>query len=110
MLPASSLCSPESRDHASQTFRSLDHVLRVDAALFHNFRTRRTQSEFVQADHFAIKTDVLIPNLAHAGFDCDASAAFVRQDFFAIFFRLAIESFKTRHGNDANAVAELSRR
>ena len=60
-----------------------------------------------KVDDFSIESDILVPNLGHAGFDRDPFAAFVRQHVFTVFLRLAIESFKTRHGNDANAVAEL---
>ena len=91
------VCSPESREATSQAFRNVDHVLRVDAALLHHFGTRRAQAEFVQADDFSIKADVLVPNLGHAGFNGHASATFVRQDLLSILLRLAIEPFEARH-------------
>src|SRR5438552_9387409 len=68
---------------SQQGFCRIDHVLRVDAALLHHFGTRCAQAEFVQPDHFPVETDVLIPNLGHASFDRDASAACVRQNLFA---------------------------
>ena len=64
----------------------------------------------VQSDDFSVETDIFVPNLGHASFDRDAFAAFVRQNFFAVFLRLAVESFKARHGNDAGAVAQFFRR
>ena len=70
----------------------------------------RAQAEAMQSDDFSVEADVLIPNLGHAGLDRNASATFVRQNFFAIFFRLAIEPFEAGHRNDAHAVAQFLRR
>src|SRR5437762_13175048 len=85
-------------------------MLRVNPALFHHFRAGRAQAELMEPDHLSIQTDVLIPNLSHSGFNRDASSAFVRQNFFTVFLRLAIKTFEARHGDDARAVSELLRR
>ena len=39
--------------------------------------TRRAQPELVQPYDFSIETNILVPNLGHAGFDRDAFTAFV---------------------------------
>src|SRR5207248_449237 len=93
-----------------KAFRRVDHVLCVDAAFFHDFGPGGAQTELVQSDDFSVETDIFVPNLRYAGFDRDAFTAFVRQHFFTVFLRLAVESFKTRHGNNADAVAQLFRR
>ena len=61
----------------------------------------------MQPHHLSIEADVLIPDIGHASFDCDAFTTFVRQNLLAIFFRLAIETFEARHRDNARAVAEL---
>src|SRR2546430_1790116 len=61
----------------------------------------------MESDNFPIEADVLVPNIRHAGFDGDTFTAVVRQNFPAVFCRLAIEYFKTRHRNNAYVVAEL---
>ena len=93
-----------------KTFRCFDHVLGVDATFLHHFRARCAHAEVVQSDDFSVETDVFVPNLRHASFDRDAFTAFVRQHFFSVFLRLAVKSFKARHGNDAGAVAQFFRR
>ena len=85
-------------------------MLRVDPALFHYFRAGRAQAELMQTDDFPVEPDVLIPNLSDPGFDRDAFAAFVRQDFFTVFLRLAIKTFEARQRNHPYAIAQLSRR
>src|SRR6266496_3837362 len=65
--------------------------------------------EHVPCDDFPIEADVLVPNIRHAGFDGDTFTAAVRQNFFAVFCRLAVEPFEARHRNTAHAVAELLR-
>jgi len=84
-------------------------MLRVDPALFHYFRTGRAQAELMQTDDFPVESDVLIPNLSHSGFYRDAFAAFVRQNFFTVFLRLAIKTFEARQRNHSYAIAQLSR-
>ena len=69
-------------------------MLRVDSKFFHHFRSRRAQAEAVQADHLSVETDILIPDIGDAGFDRDAFATLIRQDFFAIFVRFAVETFR----------------
>ncbi len=68
-----------------KTSHRINYVLRVDAALFHHFAAGRAQPELVQPNNFAIETDVLIPNLGHASFDCDTFAARIWKDLFAVF-------------------------
>src|SRR5206468_7638238 len=92
-----------------KTLRRIDHVLRVNAAFLHHFGPWCAQTEVVQSDDFSLETDIFVPNLRHASFDRDAFTAFVRQYFFSVFLRLAVESFKARHGNDADDVAQLFR-
>src|SRR6185503_7788268 len=82
---------------------------RVNSAFFHHFSAGRAHTELMQSDDFSVETDVFIPNLRHASFDGDAFAARVRQNFFAVFRWLAIKSFKARHGNNADVVAQLFR-
>ena len=84
-------------------------MLRVDPALFHHLRAGRAQAELMEPDYLSIEADVLIPNLGHSSFNRDASTAFVRQNFFTVFLRLAIKTFEARHGDNARAVSELSR-
>src|SRR2546430_2858059 len=82
-------------------------MLRVDAKFLHHFRARRAETKTVQADYFSIETDILIPNLRYAGLDCDTFATVLRQNFFAIFFRFAIESFHAWHRNDTRTRAQF---
>ena len=84
-------------------------MLRVDSALFHYFGAGRAQAELMEPDYLSIEADVLIPNLGDTGFNRDASAAFVRQNFFTVFLWLAIKAFKARQGDNAHAVPELLR-
>ena len=93
-----------------ETFRRFYHVLGVDPALFHHFRTGCAQPELMEPNHFPIETNILIPNLSDSGVDRDPFPAFVRQDLFTVFLRLPIETFEARHGDDARAVSELLRR
>src|SRR5919106_4038808 len=95
---------------AAEFARCFDHMLGVNPAFLHHFGAGPTQAELVQPDHFSSETDIFVPNLSHASFDSDAFTAFVRQNFFAVALRLTVESFKARHGNDSNAVAEFFRR
>src|SRR5436190_23300697 len=85
-------------------------MLRVDPALFHYFRAGGAQAELIQTDDFPVQPDVLIPNLSDPGFDRDAFPALIRQNFFAVFFRLTIKAFEARQRNHSYAIAELSRR
>src|SRR5256885_1410347 len=47
----------------------------VDPKFFHRFSTRRAQSKAIQADNFAIYSDVSVPEMRNAGFDRDTFAA-----------------------------------
>src|SRR5438094_7948571 len=85
-------------------------MLRVDPALFHYFRAGRAQAELMQTDDFPVEPDVLIPNLSDPGFDRDAFATVVRQHFFPVFLRLAINTFDARQRNHPYAIDQLARR
>src|SRR5436309_14980267 len=63
----------------------------------------------MQPDDFPIEADVLVPNIRYAGFDRDTVTTFIRQNFPAVFCRLAVEPLEARHRNNAYAVAELFR-
>ena len=47
-------------------------MLRVNSEFLHYFRAGRAQAETVQADHFPVEANVLIPNFGDAGFDGEA--------------------------------------
>src|SRR5438128_6351061 len=82
-------------------------MLGVDAALLHDFGARRAQAELMQTDYLSVQSHVLIPNLWNARFDGDTAPARFRQDFFAIFFRFALEAFKTWHRDDTHPIPQL---
>ena len=52
----------------------VDHRLGGDSEDFHDFSARGAKAEAVDADHFAVETDVLIPKTADAGFNGHAAA------------------------------------
>src|SRR5437764_8971426 len=84
-------------------------MLRVDSKFLHHFRPGRAQTETMQPDYFSIEADILIPNLWHTRLDRDTFATFFRQNFFAIFFRFAIESFHAWHRNDTRSRTQFFR-
>jgi hypothetical protein len=84
-------------------------VLRVNAKFLHHLRSRRAQTKAVQPDYFSIEADILIPNLGTPASIATRLRHFCRQNFFAIFFRFAIESFRAWHRNDTRALAEFFR-
>src|SRR4030095_3337812 len=90
-----------------QRTRSVDHMLRVNSEFLHYFRSGCAETETVQSDYFSIEADILIPNFRHACLNRHTFAEFLRQNFFAIFLRFAIESFHAWHRNDARARAQF---
>ena len=64
-------------------------------------RRGRTDTEAINTDDLAIKTDVFAPETADAGFDRHTRATRGRQNAVAIFRRLAVKAFAARHRNHA---------
>lgn len=56
----------------------LDHVLDGDAKLLHDRIARSGNAKSVNADHYAVKPDVLSPEVADAGLDGHPVATFSR--------------------------------
>ena len=56
----------------------LDHVLDGDAKLVHHHVAGSGNAESVNADHYAVKPDVLSPEVADAGLDGHTVATFSR--------------------------------
>src|SRR5207237_8059166 len=90
-----------------ERLRGLNDVLGVDTTLFHYFGAGRAQTEFMQADDFAVEANILIPNLRNSGFDRNPFTTRLRKNVIAIFFRLAINAHKDRRRNTAGALAAL---
>ena len=87
----------------------LDHVLRRDAELFHDFVAGGGHAESVDAEGHAVEADVLRPRGRHGGFDGDAATAALGQHFFAVLGRLSIEARETRDAHHARSRTELLR-
>src|ERR1700730_2050176 len=85
-----------------QTLCHFDHVLGVDTEFLHYLGARRAHPETAQTNNLSVETDILIPSIRNAGFDRDAFTTRLRQNFFTIFFRFALETFKARHGDNAH--------
>ena len=68
---------PRDYDEKADTLECLSgghHGFGRDAELFEDRRSRRAQTEAIDADHFAVQADVFMPEYGDACFDRDALA------------------------------------
>src|ERR1700674_1450409 len=87
--------------------RATEHVLHIESQIVHRYVAGRGSAETIEANHIALRTDVTIPSLANAGFDCEACADRRRENFIGIVLRLFFEQFGAMHPNYAGRDAVL---
>ena len=81
----------------------------VDPEFFHYLVTGRTHTKAMEADDLSVETDVLIPKMRNARFDCHATPARSWQYFLTVVCGLPFESLETGHGNDTRTRTEFLR-
>src|ERR1043165_8820745 len=108
-LRASGSRCPKKLSPTLERTRGRHHGFDRDAEFLERLRRRRAETEAIDANDFSVETDELAPQRGDARFDSDARTARTRQNAFAVFRGLAIETFERRHRDDAGARPDLLR-
>src|SRR5262249_2653197 len=96
--------TPKSRGKALNSFHD---PFDSHAQFCHHFAARRTQTESINTNYFAIQADESVPKDRNPSFDSDSSPARGTQHIILVALVLTQEPLSTGQRNDSNSVAQL---